>query len=113
VRHLQMEVGLSRMAAKLACVTQFQKFITATPRRLIPVESAFGGMGLYRLAATRDCRYVGIMGDCTCHDVVAFSTPCTIETCEHVAFHRDMIEKHGAKLFICSTLIVKTQQEHL
>lgn len=113
VRHLQMEVGLSRMAAKLACVTQFQKFITATPRRLIPVESAFGGMGLYRLAATRDCRYVGIMADCTCRDVVAFSTPCTIETCEHVAFHRDMIEKHGAKLFICSTLIVKTQQEHL
>jgi len=113
IRHLQLEGGVSRADAKQTCVTQFQTVIKPTPARLIPVDSAFGGLGLYRLAATRGCTYVGRTQECSCQRFAAFNqTMCAPETCEHVAFHRDMVHK-GAKLFICSSLLVKTQQEHL
>jgi len=113
IRHLQLEGGVSRADAKAACVTQFQTVIKASPSRLLPVESAFGGLGLYRLAATRGCAYVGHTQECSCQQMIAFNrAQCASETCEHVAFHKDMVTK-GAKLFICSSLLVKTQQEHL
>uniref|UniRef100_A0A6C0K2K8 Glycosyltransferase 2-like domain-containing protein n=1 Tax=viral metagenome TaxID=1070528 RepID=A0A6C0K2K8_9ZZZZ len=113
ILHLRLEGGVSRADAKAVCVTQFQKVIEPSPSRLIPVESAFGGLGLYRLAATRGCTYVGITRDCSCQRFVAFNQAlCASETCEHVSFHKDMVA-NGAKLFICSSLLVKTQQEHL
>lgn len=113
IRHLQLEVGVSRADAKKACVTQFQTVIKPLPSRLIPVNSAFGGLGLYRLAATRGCTYVGVTRECSCQHLMAFHMEmCAPETCEHVAFHKDMVDR-GAKLFICSSLLVKTQQEHL
>jgi len=113
IRHLQLEGGVPRDDAKTACVTQFQTVIKASPSRLISVESAFGGLGLYRLAATRGCTYRGLTQDCSCQHMIAFNrAQCTLETCEHVSFHKDMVAK-GAKLFICSSLLVKTQQEHL
>lgn len=112
IRHLQLEAGVSRADAKAACVTQFQTVIAASPSRLLPVESAFGGLGLYRLAATRGCTYVGRTQECSC-EMIAFNRAlCALETCEHVSFHKDMVTR-GAKLFICSSLLVKTQQEHL
>lgn len=113
ILHLRLEGGVSRADAKAVCVTQFQKVIKPAPSRLISVESAFGGLGVYRLAATRGCTYVGVTRDCSCQRFVAFNQAlCASETCEHVAFHKDMVAK-GAKLFICSSLLVKTQQEHL
>jgi len=112
IRHLQLEGGVSRADAKAACVTQFQTVIKASPSRLLPVESAFGGLGLYRLAATRGCTYVGYTQACSCEMIAFNHAQCAPETCEHVSFHKDMVAK-GAKLFICSSLLVKTQQEHL
>ena len=113
IRHLQLEAGISRLDAKKTCVTQFQTVMKPMPSRLIAVDSAFGGLGLYRLAATKGCTYVGITRDCSCQHLMAFNKMlCAPETCEHVAFHKDMAAK-GAKLFICSSLLVKTQQEHL
>ena len=113
IRHLQLEGSVSRADAKKACVTQFQTVIKPSPSRLIAVDSAFGGLGLYRLAATKGCTYVGRTRGCSCQRFAAFNQAlCALETCEHVAFHQDMTDK-GAKLFICSSLLVKTQQEHL
>ncbi|MCY6380789.1 hypothetical protein [Hoeflea prorocentri] len=60
-------------------------------RGFIEVESAFGGLGMYRLDALDGCRYVGLAAD-------------GIEVCEHVAFHRDM-RKNGSRLYVDATLI--------
>ena len=58
---------------------------------LIEVDSAFGGMGLYRLSALANCRYVGLdaQGE---------------EICEHVSFNADIRAK-GGRLFIDAALI--------
>ena len=114
-RHLILQLGLTPQQAKQACITQFQRRIprTATP---IPVESAFGGLGLYRLAATVGCRYDGTTRSCSCAAVGIPLNPqigCRMDACEHVAFHRDMITQHGAKLFIHPRIVVRTQTEHI
>lgn len=57
----------------------------------VPVQSAFGGLGLYRLKMLRDCRYVGV--DDEGHEI-----------CEHVAFHADLLNK-GGRLFIDAALL--------
>ncbi|MDF2373727.1 MAG: hypothetical protein P1V21_23355 [Rhizobiaceae bacterium] len=57
----------------------------------IEVQSAFGGLGLYKLQALRDCQYVGVDEDGS-------------EICEHVAFHRCLTEK-GGKLYVDPLLI--------
>jgi hypothetical protein len=113
VRHCMIQFGMNRAQAKQAFVTKHQINIPFNPRTLIPVESAFGGLGLYRLSATKGCRYVGLTDTCSCRSVIDFGAmPCAPEVCEHVAFHRDMIAK-GSNLFIHSQILVKTQQEHL
>jgi hypothetical protein len=112
-----VQFGMSRADARQGFVLNKQFTLPFNPRALLPVESAFGGLGLYRLSKTRDCRYVGLTEECSCKGVLDFgpnsTNPCAPETCEHVAFHRDMILKHDAKMFIHSQILVKTQQEHL
>lgn len=58
---------------------------------LVPVQSAFGGMAIYRVKALEGCRYRGTHADGT-------------EKCEHVDFHLDMLKK-GSKLFINTDFI--------
>ncbi|MEX3008938.1 hypothetical protein [Hoeflea sp. TYP-13] len=60
-------------------------------RGFIEVQSAFGGFGIYRLQALRDCRYVGVDED-------------GHEVCEHVAFH-ESLRNNGGQLFIDASLI--------
>jgi hypothetical protein len=111
VRHF-MQQGFDRGVAKAAIITPHQVVLPKKPT-LIPVQSAFGGLGLYRLAKTRGCRYDGLTRACSCTQVNQFTSPCAPERCEHVAFHQDMIEKHGAKLFIHTGIQVKPALEHL
>ena len=114
-RHLILQLGLTHPQAKQACITQFQRRIprTAAP---IPVQSAFGGLGLYRLAATVGCCYDGITRSCSAqlagipHNA---QIGCRMDTCEHVAFHKAMQTRHGAKLFIHPGIVVRTQTEHV
>jgi glycosyltransferase involved in cell wall biosynthesis len=61
---------------------------------LIPVSSAFGGFGIYKVSKIKDCRYDGTK-------------------CEHVHFHKEMIEKNNAKLFICPKFLVNRQDQHI
>jgi hypothetical protein len=58
----------------------------------IEVDSAFGGLGLYRLADTLAARYVGLSGD-------------GHETCEHVAFNLD-IARRGGRFYILPWFMV-------
>lgn len=61
---------------------------------LIPVLSAFGGMGIYKMSILKDCRYS------------------TAHGCEHVSFHED-IRKNGGRIFICPQLRVCSEQKHI
>ena len=91
--------------------TPYQKIIPVTSD-LIEVESAFGGMGIYRVDKISGCTYRGTAGPCSCYKHGARG-PCRPDTCEHVSFHRDMRRKHGARLFICPKLLVVCQEGHL
>jgi hypothetical protein len=62
---------------------------------------------------TQECSCKGVLDFVSGSGVSLNKNPCAPETCEHVAFHRDMVSKHGAKMFIHSQLLVKTQAEHL
>lgn len=113
--HLVLQIGIPHQRAREMCVGQFQKQIDpqASPFR---VRSAFGGLGLYRMAATIGCKYNGKTTECSCR---AFGIPynsqigCRQDTCEHVAFHADMIRLHGATLYIHPGIQVATQLEHV
>ena len=58
---------------------------------LIPVKSAFGGLGLYHTEKLKDCWYSSFIGN-------PFSGQGK-EVCEHVPFHEILLSK-GAKIFI-------------
>ena len=114
VRHMQIQIRLTQDFAKEIAVKQYQNKI-APDRKPIPVESAFGGLGLYRLAKTVGCVYNAQTTNCTCTELMKNIAPnsCFPYTCEHISFHKDMIDKHGAKLFILPSLLVKSQDEHI
>lgn len=67
---------------------------------LIPVTSAFGGFGIYKINHIKDCFYKSIDQH---HK----------SRCEHVLFHEEMINKHDAKLFILPSLLMNCAFEHL
>lgn len=52
----------------------------------LPVQSAFGGFAIYKPNAVVGCVYSGDSNDGV--------------DCEHVSFHKDMIEKNGARILI-------------
>lgn len=58
---------------------------------LVEVDSAFGGLGIYKISAIKGCEYLGI--DDEGHEI-----------CEHVEFHNQIREK-GYKLFIDAGMI--------
>jgi len=114
VRHIQIQYSATQAFAKQIAVTQYQTQIPAT-QDPIPVQSAFGGLGLYRLRATAGCVYHGVTTTCSCTHLIKGIRPnsCFPCVCEHVSFHADMIAKHGARLFILPSLLVASQDEHL
>ena len=60
-------------------------------KRLIPVDSAFGGFGIYRVDKINENKYNGFGG----------------KRCEHVEFHKGM-----KRLFICPKFLVNNQDQH-
>ena len=66
---------------------------------LIPVTSAFGGLGIYKINKTKNCFYT--------------SKDNGKSRCEHVAFHQQMIDKNNANLFILPSLLLNCAFEHL
>lgn len=63
----------------------------------IEVESAFGGLGLYRRAALRGASYVGVTDD-------------GFEVCEHVALH-EHIRSRGGRILINPAFVNGTSRE--
>lgn len=68
-----------------------------------PVYSAFNGLGVYKLAKTTGCLYNGTNPETFALNTVYNEARITIpEECEHVAFHRCMIDLHQSKIRIFS-----------
>ncbi|WP_077036279.1 glycosyltransferase family 2 protein [Pelomonas sp. KK5] len=57
----------------------------------LPVDSAFGGMGVYKAAALRGARYIGTVDG--------------RETCEHVTLHAQL-RRRDARLFVSPRFVV-------
>jgi glycosyltransferase involved in cell wall biosynthesis len=110
INHL-MATGMQYNIAVDKCVKTFQKEIDIN-RGLIPVKSAFGGLGIYKLQSTRACDYNGENNYCSCKHIKPKLNSCRNDVCEHVAFHIDMVRK-GCKLFIYSQLLVNPPIEHI
>ena len=92
-------------------VKDFQKEIDPG-RSLIPVESAFNGLGIYRMKCITESppgAYKGIRGACEFQHPLA---ACHLECCEHVSFHKHLITQNN-KLFIAPFLLINAQMEHL
>jgi len=68
---------------------------------LIPVDSAFGGFGIYRMQIIKGCKYSG-------QDISG-----KFGTCEHTHFNLEIREKNKGRIFICPSFIVECQLEHV
>ncbi len=78
-------------------VTKCQKPYSIT-RGLIPVTSAFGGAGIYKIDFLKkaiNARYIGIKRMNKRSDIVHYR-----ETCEHVSFHQGLTNIYKGKMFI-------------
>jgi len=75
------------------------QIIIPVNKPLIPVSSAFGGFGIYKIEKIKNCWYKAIVDNKL--------------NCEHVNFHNDMKNIHNAKIFICAQFIVNQQNEHV
>ena len=65
------------------------------------VESAFCGLAIYRLSATKGCKYIGSSEACSLgYPPEIFQHFCLKEVCEHVTFHKQMRERNSAHIFI-------------
>lgn len=80
--------GMSESEAYSKYINVFDKFDTG---QRLEVDSAFGGIGIYKLSSIGDCKYVGSYEDGT-------------ELCEHVPFHK-CIKENGGKIYINTDLL--------
>jgi hypothetical protein len=89
--------GLSReKALYVAVLSRF--FLIAETSSPIEVDSAFGGLAIYRRDALGDSRYVGL-------------SPSGYEVCEHVTFHSSLREK-GRRIFINPRMVNAGRTDH-
>jgi len=99
------------------CIGNFQRHIPSN-YALLQVESAFNGIGIYKVSKIKDCIYSTKYEICTCkqYDIKNSCKKYLSKMggcCEHIAFHRDIREKNGGKIFICPALIIADQKENL
>jgi len=66
---------------------------------LIPVNSAFNGIGIYKMKAVKNCRYSAIDDK-------------GIITCEHVSFHKKIKELNNGRIFICPKLLIYNEDHY-
>jgi hypothetical protein len=91
----------------------FDKVYTKLPKRIpidtppIQVESAFGGLGIYKIhyVLNNKSRYIGHEYKYFINDNIIFSK---LQTCEHVSFHRG-IAAQGGQMFILPYLVNSDQ----
>jgi len=72
------------------CVKSREKNLPVQ-KKLIEVESCFGGLAIYKTKYLRNCKYYGGKDD--------------FETCEHVNFNNDIRNKNNGTIFINTNMI--------
>lgn len=92
-------------------VSKYQIKINPTSK-IIPVNSCFGGMMIYKTSSLINCRYDGVLKKCESllHNKLGICNP---EVCCHVNLNIEAIKYNKAKIFINPALIVNCQKEHL
>jgi len=110
-------LGFNRGLSTLIHVGNFQKVIPIN-EKLISVDSAFGGMGIYRMSVIKDCSYDGFTHFCSCKEYLNKENhfrmgKCSATTCEHVSFHKQIREKNNGRIFICPSLLVYAEPQHI
>jgi len=84
-------------------IKTYQKIIPVNSP-LIETDSSFGGLAIYKRSKLENCMYFGAVYN----DWGNFLHP----QCEHVPFSNG-IKKNGGRIFICPSLVVTCQKEHL
>jgi len=97
VKRFLLEMGLSRFNALNIAI--FSKMLVIDKRsEPIPVISAFGGLGIYKMNIIKGARYIGLDQN-------------GVEICEHVSFNK-AVSKRGGKLYIFPSLINGSWNRH-
>lgn len=95
------EVNTERQVSREAAIERYvyrRQIVIPASAQPIAVQSAFGGLAIYRMSATAEARYAGL-------------TPLGTECCEHVEFNRSVAAR-GA-LLISPGLRNRAPGEHL
>ncbi|MCJ9670597.1 MULTISPECIES: glycosyltransferase family 2 protein [unclassified Neorhizobium] len=99
------EARRARFNRKKKIKAAVEQFVTGRQKKIspddkpIPVQSAFGGFGIYRTEFLRHGLYLGLDGQGE-------------EVCEHVALN-ESIGRQGGKLYIVPSLLNDTPPEHV
>jgi hypothetical protein len=96
--------GVHGVSDEAALDATFRRRIFRIPEQTLPVEvdSAFGGLGIYRLAPVLEHRYVGLREKHYLAKSERRVLDCQV--CEHVALHAG-IRHRGGRLFILPGLV--------
>ncbi|MFY0613156.1 MAG: hypothetical protein JXQ99_16615 [Hyphomicrobiaceae bacterium] len=98
-RRRRAAFGLASKHRLVAELIHDRQFAIPPTHPLIPVQSAFGGLGLYRTAALKGAWY-------------GARDSANRITCEHVVLHQAMLA-NGRRLFIDPSLLNEAPAEHL
>jgi hypothetical protein len=92
--NVMKQQGVPHNVAYVNCI---DKYIINYPTdsKLISVISAFGGAGLYKLKSIGHAKYIGVE-----------PTHLDNQICEHVPFHKNMIDR-GCKLYINPKMLIR------
>jgi hypothetical protein len=82
-------------------VPEFMNFLNNNKNNLISVQSAFNGLGIYKLSSIKYSRY---SADYVCNKCNSKKTEC-LQDNDHIGLHKDMI-KNNYKLFINKNMFI-------
>lgn len=94
---------ISNNIPQRVCIKNYQKIIPLN-MPLIETESSFNGIGVYKIDKIKDIKYDAFYRNQD--NQIIFGQ------CEHVSFHRN-IRNNGGKIYICPSLMMNSQTEHI
>jgi hypothetical protein len=87
-------------------IPDFINFIKNNKNNLIPVNSAFNGIGIYKLSSIKNCRY---NADYICNKCNGNKIGC-LEDNDHIGLHKNM-KQNNCKLFINKNMIIDCKKD--
>jgi len=85
---------------------EFCSFLKNNTNKLISVQSAFNGLGIYKLNSLKNCRY---KADYNCNKCKGKISGC-FEDNDHIGLHKTMIQ-NNCKLFINTKMFIESKKE--